>query len=164
MYQEKRIHNFPDYSITSTGQVISYKKEQPIVLKTWQQKSGYENIKLSKGGSTFHFLIHRLVAEHFIPNPDNLPQVNHINKIRNDNRVENLEWCTAKDNLYDSYSTLGPTRNYIECFLQTENGVCLQEFLSIKEACRYAAKTYGCSPTSLEKYHRSRGIVLKLKV
>lgn len=52
---EKRIKNFEDYAITTEGKVISYKFKQPRVLKTWYQKSGYENIKLSDSNKTYHF-------------------------------------------------------------------------------------------------------------
>lgn len=68
---EKRIKDFEEYAITDEGQVISYKYKAPRVLKTWYQKTGYENIKLSKNGETYHFLIHRLVAMAFLPNPQN---------------------------------------------------------------------------------------------
>lgn len=108
----KRIKNFEDYGITDNGKVISYKYSKPRIMKTWLQKSGYENIKLSKDNKVYHFLIHRLVAQAFIDNPNNLPEVNHKNKIRNDNRVENLEWSDRKANLYDSYSTLSSVRNF----------------------------------------------------
>lgn len=115
---EKEIKGYDgDYTITDDGKVISYKYKTPRKMATWYQKNGYENIKLCKNNKTYHHLIHRLVAEAFIPNPDNLPQVNHKNKNRADNTVENLEWCTAQDNLYDSYSTMSPTRNFKECLL-----------------------------------------------
>jgi hypothetical protein len=74
----KRIKNFEDYGITDEGKVISYKYKTPRIMKTWYQKSGYENIKLCKETVTYHFLIHRLVARAFIPNPNNLPEINHI--------------------------------------------------------------------------------------
>lgn len=59
---------------------------------------GYLYIDLCKDGKRKHFNIHRLVAQEFIPNPNNLPQVNHKNEIKTDNRACNLEWVSAKDN------------------------------------------------------------------
>lgn len=63
-------------------------------------KNGYERIyaRQVSSGKRKDLYIHRLVAEYFIPNPENKQYVNHINTRRDDNRVENLEWCTAKEN------------------------------------------------------------------
>lgn len=160
MHQEKMIPDFPGYTITTEGKVITYKQNPPREMKTWLQKSGYENIKLCRNNITYHFLIHRLVAEAFIPNPNNLPEVNHINKNRSDNRVENLEWCTRLDNLYDSYSTLSATRNYKFCRLVDKSNILLGEFGNIKQACSYAAEHFDCSYSSLMKYGHSKGIIL----
>lgn len=161
---EKEIKDFPNYYITDDGKVISKKFKEPRIMKTWFQKSGYENIKLCKENKTYHFLIHRLVAEAFIPNPDNLPEVNHKNKNRNDNRVENLEWCSRKDNVYDSYSTMSQIRNFRECYL-IKNGEDnpIEYFTSIKDAAIYASKNYDCSESSMIKYHKSKGYEIKYK-
>ena len=97
-FTEKEIKNFPGYVITDNGKVISYKFKKPRVMKTWLQKSGYENIKLCKENHTYHFLIHRLVAEAFIPNPENKATVNHIDCNRHNNNVKNLEWATYREN------------------------------------------------------------------
>ncbi|MGN0574879.1 MAG: NUMOD4 motif-containing HNH endonuclease [Ruminococcus sp.] len=59
---------------------------------------GYKQVKFSIAGKKLQPLLHRLIAETFIPNPDNLPQVNHIDGNKDNNNVDNLEWCTASQN------------------------------------------------------------------
>lgn len=89
------------YQISNLGRVKStnYNKTgTDKILKNGVTSNDYHNIVLSQNGKTHTHLIHRLVAEAFIPNPDNKPCINHINTVRGDNRVENLEWCTHKEN------------------------------------------------------------------
>lgn len=90
------------YEVSNLGNVRSifrYKK----ILKPWYDKDGYSRVHLiSKDGKRKHFSIHRLVAINFIHNPNNLPQVNHISGDKNDNCVNNLEWCSCKENIHHS--------------------------------------------------------------
>lgn len=161
---EKEIKGFPGYAITDDGKVISYKYKEPRIMKTWYQKSGYENIKLCKENTTYHFLVHRLVAEAFIPNPNNLPEVNHKDKNRQNNCVENLEWTNRINNLYDSYSTMTPTRNFRECVLiKEEDNTSIKSFQSVKAAAEYANEMFGCSISGMRKNYKSRGYRLEFK-
>ena len=89
------------YEVSNLGRVKSLnyrgtRKER--ILKNTERSNGYLAIGLIKNGKTKMFRVHRLVAEAFIPNPENKPCVDHINTIRDDNRVENLRWVTYKEN------------------------------------------------------------------
>lgn len=66
---------------------------------------GYKFLRLYKNNKGHHRYIHRLVATHFIDNPENKKYVNHIDGIKSNNRVDNLEWCTAVENMAHAYST-----------------------------------------------------------
>jgi hypothetical protein len=94
------------YIIYSNGTIWSVRSNK--FLKPRIINSGYEIICFCVNYVKVKKLIHRVVAESFIPNPDNLPQVNHINSIKTDNRVENLEWCTNRFNTNHRYKSKYP--------------------------------------------------------
>jgi hypothetical protein len=86
---------------------------QERTVKTRLDKKGYVILNLCRNKEKFNTSLHRVVAKAFIPNPENKPQVNHINGIRNDNRIENLEWSTASENVLHSYHILKKIPNAI---------------------------------------------------
>ena len=90
------IENYPNYTISDKGEIVNTNTNKE--LKGYIRKDGYVIISLSKGGKKYKCYLHRLVAETFIPNPDNLPQVNHKDEAKTNNCVSNLEWITPKDN------------------------------------------------------------------
>ena len=94
------------YSITKDGRVWGHKRKK--FLSPGSDKYGYLKVNLCKDGKLKPKLIHRLVAEAYIPNPNNLPEVNHINEDKTKNEVSNLEWCTRSYNI--NYGTCIPRR------------------------------------------------------
>lgn len=87
----KQIKDFEDYFITDDGRVYSNKTKKYL---KYNINKGYRCVTLLNNGKRKLAFIHRLVADYYIPNPENKPTVNHINHIRTDNRLENLEWAT----------------------------------------------------------------------
>ena len=93
---DMEIIGFPNYLIYEDGRVYSkYKRGFLIPIL---HNIGYHRVCVCVNGKKTFLYIHRLVAEHYIPNPENRPQVDHINRIKDDNRIENLRWATAKEN------------------------------------------------------------------
>ena len=84
------------YGITSCGRVWSYKSKR--FLKAFKNAKGYLQVDLYKDGTKKTVKVHRLVAEAYIPNPDNLPQVDHIDNNKDHNYIGNLQWITNIDN------------------------------------------------------------------
>lgn len=84
------------YAVTSCGKVWSYRNE--CFLKPLVTRSGYFYVTLHKNGMYKNYRIHRLVADAYIPNTDNLPYINHKDENKANNCLQNLEWCDAKYN------------------------------------------------------------------
>lgn len=151
-----------DYKVDREGNVWSFKMTKPKILATWSgTTSPYRQVQLSRNGKLKKYLVHRLIAETLIPNPNNLPQVNHIDGNCLNNCVENLEWASPQENINKSYETsgIGSTRNFrkVELF---QNSVSLGIYGSVKEACR-KAQELGASFTSLEKYRKTGDFEIK---
>lgn len=108
----KEIPGYDGYSISPNGDVFSNKRGHLRKLKPFLDGRGkYLLIGLiGNDGRRRKVLVHRLVAICYIPNPNKLPEVNHKDKNTQNPSMKNLEWCTRKDNLRDSYTTMSPVR------------------------------------------------------
>ena len=85
------------YEVSNIGNVRNVRRNK--LLRLLKTNNGYIRVFLCKNGIKTGFQVHRLVAQAFLPNPDNLPQINHKDEDKTNNNVTNLEWCTAKYNI-----------------------------------------------------------------
>lgn len=112
-----------------------------------KDKDGYMVVSLRRAGQIKNFRIHRLVASTFIPNPSNLPMVNHKNGDKNDNSVLNLEWCNAHENNLHAKRVLGVKSNVRRVAMLNLEGEFLRYYDSIAEAGR----AVGVSATAIRQ-------------
>lgn len=159
----QKIQGYEHYFVTTDGKIFSQAYGSLKELSPWlDSKKRYFMIDLSKKGTVYKHLVHRLVAQAYIPNPDNLPEVNHKDGNCQNNHVSNLEWVTRQENINHSLLTHSPVRNFKECFLYYENEF-IGEFQSIAAAARYANEKTGASISSLSKYYTANGYTIVKK-
>ena len=147
----KDIEGYDNYQISSLGNVRKITKNGFTHIKcsprgsqkTSKTKEKYMGVTLSKNGTRKGFSIHRLVAEAFIPNPNNYPLINHINGIKDDNCVCNLEWCTIKQNIQHAYDVLNMRNHYGSIKQYTKEGEFIKEYDSVREASRELGIHFG---------------------
>ena len=113
------------YQVSSLGRVFSLKRQK---MMKFYNHHGYNRLKIEKGGVVKDMAVHLLVANAFIINEGNLPFINHKDENKNNNRVDNLEWCTAQYNT--DYSVSKPIAQY------TKQGDLVAVYISLKEASR----------------------------
>ena len=142
------ISEYPGYFVTRNGEVFSSKSGSLKRLKG-SSSEGYRLTVFCVNGQITRKLTHRIVAEMFIPNPENKPQVNHINGIRHDNRVENLEWATNSENSIHAYKFLGKKPPHPKKVVCVDTGVI---YNSIMEASRAS----GVRRTSIQMVLRGK--------
>lgn len=97
----KPIKNYENYQISNLGRIKNARTNK--FLKYRLNKNGYFLTQLCKDGSRKSISVHRQLAIYFIPNPNNLPEVNHKNGVKTDNRIRNLEWVTHSENILHAF-------------------------------------------------------------
>ena len=155
-----QVKGYPDYFVYEDGRVWSAKTNK--FLKPNHSERGYASVELFNKKGSKRILVHRLVARAFIPNPLNLPQINHKDENPTNNDVSNLEWCTSKYNM--NYGSGAKTRHSkidyskpiyalnavkngktvsVPVTMLDKNGIVLRTFESAKEAYRQTGISQG---------------------
>ena len=122
------------YKISNLGRVKSLKYGKEQILKNVKNGRGYLQVDLLKNGEEKTYYIHRIVAQVFLPNPQNLPQINHKNEDKTDNNANNLEWCTAKyNNNYGTHNQRSAEKRSKPVLQYTKDGKFVKEWKSARD-------------------------------
>jgi hypothetical protein len=159
------------YKINRQGQIKrlkGYQASEERILTPIDNGRGYLGVGLCKNGKKKRFYIHRLMAETFILNPEKKEQVNHLNGVKSDNRLENLEWATRSENQRHMYEVLGykgantgrfgalcaKSKAVVQMDL---NGVILNTFTAVMEAQRCTGISESNIRSCIYKKHKHAG-------
>lgn len=162
----KSIKGFEKYEVSNMGNVRFYRKNEYHIMKPAKDK-----MKCYNGGSSYMAVclhnthgrkkvyVHRIVAESFLPNPNKLPEVNHINGIKSDNRVENLEWVSKSENIIHSIRVLGRlSTNQKKPVMKFDKlGNFIQKYDSISDASKDVGISFGLISEVCKKKRKSAG-------
>lgn len=143
------------YQVSSEGRVKSVKRN---IFRVYNDNGyGYFMVLLSKDGEKKPFYVHRLVAEAFIPNPENLPQVNHRNEQKHQNNVENLEWCSSKYNMnYGTARERQVEKQRKKVYQYTKEGELVREFDGVNQCAEFGFEpsSVSCCCNGKRKTHK----------
>ena len=158
----KEIQGHEGYYITEKGEIWSSYSNKYIVAT--KAKSGYFRIKITYPVKRPHAL-HRLVAIAYVPNPNNYPQVNHKDGNKENNAAENLEWCTASENVRHAWSK-GLNEHLRSRIIETKNKkvLCVETgkvYNSAAEAGVLNGMRKTSVPTAISKGHKCNGLTFK---
>ena len=164
----KPIDGFDGYYITNFGRVLCNRRSNfctdgsmhEIKPKTGKDPSKYFNVICCNNEQQKTFMIHRLVAQYFVPGYFEGAVVNHIDGNNKNNRADNLEWVTQKTNIHKSYvsSQLGPKRHYDRWQLYSPSNELIGIFDGVNDIKAYIIKhNLNTSGSSLQKYYKSNG-------
>lgn len=158
-----------DYFVHKNGTITDSSGSQ---LKQYQTKNGYMQVSMKLNGKYVKKLVHRLVAEAYLPNKENKPCVNHKDGNKNNNSVENLEWCTYSENELHSHRVLGKKTNeeHLKKMWETHinnsskkvvqstmDGQCVNVFDSMAEASKSTGISQGNISECCRKKRKKAG-------
>lgn len=150
------INELAPYFVTKQGDVIQEVKNKK--LTQFIDKYGYRGVNLKLKGEWKRYLVHRLVAKVYIPNPDNKPQVNHKDGDKTNNHVDNLEWCTNQENR--NHAVLNLLHKHQKYSLKKDN-VFLGNFNSSKEiAERFNLDQSAICKVANGRYKHTKGYMI----
>ena len=154
-----RLSDFPNYAVSCEGQMLSLRKNRIMKSHLTGGGGGYPSVCLFTNAKPTICLIHRAVAKYFVANPDNKPQVNHIDGNKSNNRYTNLEWVTAQENTIHAHRS-GLTHpafgvNHGSAKLTTSQVRRIRKLAAAKELSQTAiASMFGISQIHVSQIHR----------
>lgn len=159
----KTIENYPSYMVSNMGRVKSLnfgRTGKEGIMSPRKSGNGHLKITLSNGITKTDFLVHRLVATHFIPNPNNLPEVNHKDEDKTNNCVDNLEWCDRRYNV--NYGKHSPKIVLSKSVIQYSlDGYMLKVWDSISDAQKEVPNTRKICDCCQGKRNKAGGYIWK---